>query len=48
MESIPPRILDAPVAGTNLLPGARPGEAPTLRDQVGDVPTLLVFLRHFG
>jgi hypothetical protein len=34
-------VLDAPVAGVNLMPG-------TLRDQLGDATTLLVFLRHFG
>lgn len=33
--------LDTPVTGRNLRPG-------TLRDQLGDTPTLLVFLRHFG
>lgn len=42
MESrIPDEVLDAPVAGVNLMPG-------TLRDQLGEGPTLLVFLRHFG
>jgi len=34
-------ILDAPVTGLNLTPGR-------LRDQLGDAPTLLVFLRHLG
>jgi len=34
-------VLDAPVAGVNLMPGS-------LRDQLGQAPTLLVFLRHFG
>jgi hypothetical protein len=34
-------LLSAPVEGVNLRPG-------TLRDQLGDVPTLLIFLRHFG
>lgn len=38
---IPAEVLDAPVAGVNLMPG-------TLRDQLGPEPTLLVFLRHFG
>ena len=32
-------VLDAPVSGTNLVPGR-------LRDQLGDAPALLVFLRH--
>ena len=34
-------LLDRPVAGINLEPG-------TLRHQLGEAPTLLVFLRHFG
>ena len=38
---IPPEVLDLPVQGVNLPPG-------TLRDQLSDQPTLLVFLRHFG
>lgn len=38
---IPDEVLDEPVTGFNLMPG-------TLRDQLGDAPTLLVFLRHFG
>jgi hypothetical protein len=38
---LPPELLDAPVAGVNLMPGS-------LRDQMGDAATLLVFLRHFG
>jgi hypothetical protein len=38
---IPDDVLDAPVAGMSLVPG-------TLRDQLGDATTLLVFLRHFG
>lgn len=38
---IPDEVLDAPVAGVNLMPG-------TLRDQLGRATTLLVFLRHFG
>lgn len=41
MKQIPPAALSAAVAGVNLQPG-------TLRDQLGDQPTLLVFLRHFG
>lgn len=41
MDRIPPEILEAPVSGVNLAPGP-------LRDQIGDGPTLLVFLRHFG
>jgi len=40
-RQIPDDVLDAPVAGVNLMPG-------TLRDQLGDATTLLVFLRHFG
>jgi hypothetical protein len=34
-------VLQAPVVGQNLRPGA-------LEDQLGEGPTLLVFLRHFG
>jgi hypothetical protein len=41
MKSIPNAILDIPVAGVNLTPGA-------LRQQLGETPTVLVFLRHFG
>ncbi|HKK53283.1 MAG TPA: SelL-related redox protein [Myxococcota bacterium] len=41
METLPIEALDAPVNGVNLVPG-------TLRDQLGDGITLLVFLRHFG
>jgi len=41
MRQIDPRILDIKLEGINLQPG-------TLRDQLGDIPTLLVFLRHFG
>lgn len=41
MHQIPAEILDMPVSGLNLRPGA-------LRDQLGAGPTLLVFLRHFG
>ena len=40
-DAIPDALLDRPVAGLNLAPG-------TLRDQLGDGVTLLVFLRHFG
>ena len=40
-RSIPPSVFQQPVEGVNLQPG-------TLADQVGDRPTLLVFLRHFG
>jgi hypothetical protein len=41
MQQINSEILDLPVEGANLQPGS-------LRDQLGDRPTLLVFLRHFG
>ena len=41
MERIPGEVLDRFVSGVNLMPGP-------LRDQLGDRPTLLVFLRHFG
>jgi len=41
MKKIPPALLDRPVSGYNLA-GA------TLREELGDTPTLLVFLRHFG
>ena len=41
MRSIPPDLLDASVRGVNLMPGS-------LRDQLGEETTLLVFLRHFG
>lgn len=41
MKSIPNAVLDRPVAGVNLAPGA-------LRVQLGERPTVLVFLRHFG
>lgn len=40
-EAIPAEVLDSPVLGVNLMPGS-------LRDQVGSLPALLVFLRHFG
>lgn len=38
---LPASLLDRAVTGVNLVPG-------TLRDQLGDEATLLVFLRHFG
>ena len=38
---IAPSLLATPVTGVNLMPG-------TLADQIGEGPTLLVFLRHFG
>jgi len=38
---IPDELLDLIVSGVNLTPG-------TLRDQLGEELTLLVFLRHFG
>ncbi len=41
MKSIPRAILDGAVEGVNLASG-------TLRTQLGDAPTLLIFLRHFG
>ncbi len=41
MEKILAGMLDATVEGLNLRPG-------TLRDQLDQRPTLLVFLRHFG
>ena len=40
-DFIPARVLDAPVVGYQLAPGR-------LRHQLGEGPTLLVFLRHFG
>jgi len=40
-DRIPAEVLDQPVVGVNLVPG-------TLRDQLGDGPTLLVFLRQLG
>jgi len=40
-QTIAESVLRQPVVGVNLRPGA-------LRDQLGDQPTLLVFLRHFG
>jgi len=41
VELVPTEALDRPVTGVRLAPG-------TLRDQLGDGVTLLVFLRHFG
>jgi hypothetical protein len=41
IERIPTEILDTAVEGVNLRPG-------TLRDQLGNEASLLVFLRHFG
>lgn len=41
MKSIPQTILDTTVEGVNLAPG-------TLRTQLSEAPTLLIFLRHFG
>ena len=41
METLSDSILDRAVIGVNLAPS-------TLRDQLGEAPTLLVFLRHFG
>ena len=40
MKKIDRTILETATEGLNLHPG-------TLRDQLGDGPTLLVFLRHF-
>ncbi|HQY93516.1 hypothetical protein [Caldilinea sp.] len=41
MKSIPNAVLDRPVCGVNLAAGA-------LRVQLGEQPTMMVFLRHFG
>lgn len=41
MNPLADEVLDAPVSGLNLVPGS-------LRDQLGEEPTLLVFLRHLG
>lgn len=41
MDRIPAVLLDRFVTGVNLMPGS-------LRDQLGERATLLVFLRHFG
>ena len=40
-QTIADSLLRRPVAGVNLRPGG-------LADQLGNRPTLLVFLRHFG
>ena len=40
-DKIPQAVLDTPVGGVHLTPG-------TLRSQLGEGDTLLVFLRHFG
>jgi hypothetical protein len=42
-QTIPADILESPVDGVNLRDGGG-----TLGEQLGDRPTLLVFLRHFG
>ena len=41
MKTIRDDILELPVQGRNLVPG-------TLRDQLGDRPTVVAFLRHLG
>ncbi len=41
MKRIDQAVLEAATEGVNLRPG-------TLRDQLGEGLTLLVFLRHFG
>jgi hypothetical protein len=41
-ETVPAEILQTAVEGLNL------GDAATLGDLLGDRPTLMVFLRHFG
>lgn len=41
MNEISQDLLEIPIEGVNLT-----GE--TLADQIGDRPTLLIFLRHFG
>jgi len=41
VKRIDPAILDTPVEGINLRPVS-------LRDELGEQATLLVFLRHFG
>ena len=41
MNTIAKSILSTTTEGVNLRPG-------TLRDQLGDGTTLLIFLRHFG
>jgi hypothetical protein len=41
LEQIPAEVLALPTSGVNIQPG-------TLGEQLGDRPTALVFLRHFG
>lgn len=41
LARVPAWLLDRPVSGWNLAGG-------TFREELGDQPTLLVFLRHFG
>ncbi len=41
MNNVPAKVLNASVEGLNLQPG-------TLRDQLDQQGTLLLFLRHFG
>jgi hypothetical protein len=41
MKVVPSETWTTPVTGVNLAPGR-------LADQIGERPTLLVFLRHFG
>ncbi|PIO48254.1 MAG: hypothetical protein CMR00_05730 [[Chlorobium] sp. 445] len=41
VSTIPDHILDLPISGINL-------RANTLREELGNDPTLLVFVRHFG
>ncbi|MEL6428279.1 MAG: hypothetical protein AAFU73_01380 [Planctomycetota bacterium] len=40
--TLPPDLLDAPVAGTNL------GDATTFRAALGPRPNVVLFVRHFG
>ena len=40
-NAVPDKVLDRPIEGSNLA-GA------TLREELGNEPRLLVFLRHFG
>lgn len=40
-KRIAPAVLEQPVVGLQLQPGS-------LRTQLGERPTLLLFLRHFG
>lgn len=41
MERIPDEVLDRPVDGLNLRGG-------TLREVLGETPTVVAFLRHLG